>query len=444
MGVLAAIIAISSAALAPDPPATARSDRPVSYDAGDQLAAGLEGHAHWALRAIACMRLESSPDAGASGLLKDLMRDPDPRVRAFAVCSLVLRGEPPPPDVLLSDGDRRVLRAALRAGAELDPASIAAVAEPLLRSDSAESALTGVELAVFTDDPKLRDRVMERLGRIILRLDHAEAGGLAVRLEQLAGGRPGVRPRDWQRWWQSASPRTRTIARTRIERGHSIDRIDAGAFHEFALALRSLVERPIDLAFCIDSTASMSRSLAAAQRVADAASRLVIDLVPGSRIGVVAYRDRRSDFIVRHWPLTSRTEAWRSALWTLVADKGGSEPEAVDQGLRAAYESLDWRLGRRSVLLLIGDGPPHVGTRGHCVAMAAAARERMGVVTFTISADDDRDPKGFAEIASAGGGQALKLSQEAEAPALILNGAFGDDWARLIRVFLERADLLIR
>lgn len=410
----------------------------------DSPAMGLERHPHWALRAIACMGLESIPGAAATAMLHALARDDDARVRAFAVAALSLRSAAPAAESLLADPDPRVLRSALRCGAEVDPAKLAERAGALLRSQDPQQILTGVELAAFVDEPRLRSRAVEELGRIILRLDRVKAGELASRLEAVTGERAGVRPREWQRWWQSTHPARRTLARTTVEPGQPIAAALPGDFRAFAIELARLVQRPIELAVCIDSTASMSRDLATAQSSADAAARLIHDLVPQSRMGLVAYRDRRSDFVVRHWPLTEDLAAWRTALWELIADKGGSAPESVDEGLRATYDLLGWTAGRRGMVVLMGDGPPHAGTRGHCAAMAAAARERLGVVTFTVGATEEREVKGFAEISSAGGGQSLRLAAAPSLPPLMLGGSFGDQWAPLIRAFLDRCDLLIR
>jgi hypothetical protein len=102
--------------------------------------------------------------------------------------------------------------------------------------------------------------------------------------------------------------------------------------------------------------------------------------------------------------------------------------------------------GRDSILVLIGDGAPHPGTRGACEELAARAKG-VGAKTFVVSAraaEVEREVKGFAEIATAGGGQLVRMHEGAALPALLLGGEFSDAWKDLLASFRERCDALAR
>lgn len=427
------------------PPTAPPSNADLEWTGGP--ACGLERHPVWALRAVACMRLERSSDPVAIEILRSLSRDPDPRVRAFAVTARSLRGDPPSADTMLADPDRRVLRAALRAGLRVDAEDLAPIVLPLLNPDDRQGCLLGIELAACVDDRRLQARALEALSKVIMRLDRTGAGGNAQRLELLLGSEPGPRPGDWQKWWLKSNPRTRSVACRAPSSEHELTRATDAAFASFANALRGVVTKPIDLALCIDSTSSMFEELPDAQMLGDELGRMLDDLVPGSRVGVVGYRDRRSDFLTLVTPLDATPAAWRLGIWGLAADKGGSAPEAVLDGLFATFRELRWDAARRSAVVLIGDGPPHSGTRTGCATLAREAREQFKTTTFVVSAralEVETEVKGFTEIAEEGGGEIMRLTKTRRLAGLILGGEFGDSLEPLLTAFRARCDLLAR
>lgn len=437
------LLAASTAAQAPAPPPP---DPPRATDGTFGPACGLEVHPHWAMRAIACMRLERSAESGAISMLRSLSRDPDPRVRAFAVTARFLRKDPPTADVILADPDRRVLRAALRCGLHVDPEELATIVQPLLRPEDREECLLGVELSACIDHARLRHRAVDALGRVIMRFDRAGAGASTPRLETLLDASGGWRPTDWQRHWQDMNPRQRTLACPMPSHEHALALAGDADFASFAAALRAAIVQPIDLAICMDSSASMFADLPRAQALGDRLGRSLADLVPGSRVAVVGYRDRKSDFITQAFPFEASIPAWRTALWGFAADKGGSAPEAVLEGLRVTY-SLAWDPMRRNIVVLIGDGTPHIGTRGLCAEAAAEARTRARVTTHVVSALPEGAVEavdGFPEIAAAGGGHHLRITASQDLPSLLLGPEFSDTHRALMAAFRERCDLVAR
>jgi hypothetical protein len=116
---------------------------------------------------------------------------------------------------------------------------------------------------------------------------------------------------------------------------------------------------PLDLAFVIDSTGSMSGSIDGVTR---AAATMVDNLDASSdwRVGLVDYKDtdQGDPYAARvDLAMTSNGTSFRTAVQSLVASGGGDYPEGVYSGLITAFQQLTWRPGSRRSVILIGDAP---------------------------------------------------------------------------------------
>ena len=131
--------------------------------------------------------------------------------------------------------------------------------------------------------------------------------------------------------------------------------------------MSKLSQRELDLAICLDCTASMSGEIGAAQGGIDDMMVFVGDVVASVRVGLVAYRDERDEFETKAWDFNSDIAKVRQQLWSLSADGGGDAPEAVYPAMKLACTQLNWRTSAEKVLVIVGDAPPHVGYGGMCV-----------------------------------------------------------------------------
>jgi Mg-chelatase subunit ChlD len=185
----------------------------------------------------------------------------------------------------------------------------------------------------------------------------------------------------------------------------------------------------------------MSGELAEAQGGIDDLMLFAGDVVNSMRVALVAYRDRRDRFETKAWDFTDDIDLARRRLWSLTADGGGDSPEAVYPALRTAYGRLDWMPQHTKVLVLVGDGPPHVGRGLQCAQMAEWAAAE-GVTTHTIQADT-RGVKHFPQIAEAGGGRCVSLSGRGGDPLIIeiagltFGGRFEDALRDFFVAYLE-------
>ncbi len=210
-----------------------------------------------------------------------------------------------------------------------------------------------------------------------------------------------------------------------------------------------------DLAFVVDTTASMGGLIAAAQRqMVDTIDELSQSADVAMRLGVVEYRDHppQDRLIHRVYSFTENLEKARKTINKLNVDGGGDEPEAVFAGLVAATRKLDWRVHARRIAVLVGDAPPHgQGLRGdhwpqacpsgETIHSTAATLEAAGIRLFAIGLTN-RVTKSFTDLARLTGGSYFDSQQGSGAISRlkeILVSEFGelefdravyDKWAR--------------
>jgi Mg-chelatase subunit ChlD len=119
----------------------------------------------------------------------------------------------------------------------------------------------------------------------------------------------------------------------------------------------------IDLAFCLDTTGSMSGLIEGAKQKIWGIVNTVAAAQPKPelRIALVAYRDIGDSYVTRVFPFTSDLETMYSRLRSLSADGGGDTPEHVNQALQDAVRKLQWAQDPEAlkILYLVGDAPPH-------------------------------------------------------------------------------------
>jgi len=113
------------------------------------------------------------------------------------------------------------------------------------------------------------------------------------------------------------------------------------------------LNKPIDLAFVIDTTGSMGDELAYIQSELSAILGSVdIDSAEDwINVGLVFYRDEGDEYVVHTHDFTSDLHQAQRDLGSETHNGGGDYPEAI--------MGLDWQLDSHKVLFLIADAPPH-------------------------------------------------------------------------------------
>jgi hypothetical protein len=151
-----------------------------------------------------------------------------------------------------------------------------------------------------------------------------------------------------------------------VEKDGVVERIDLGA--ELAIEVQLDVAPTaapvlLDVQFLVDATGSMAdeieRLKANMISVADQISTL-----PGSpdvRFALTTYRDRGEEYVTRTVDFTGDVAAFTEELRAVVADGGGDEPEALNEGLQAALDETSWRRDAAvRLVFVVADAPPHL------------------------------------------------------------------------------------
>lgn len=170
----------------------------------------------------------------------------------------------------------------------------------------------------------------------------------------------------------------------------------------------------IDVAFVIDTTASMGDELAYVQREIVSIEGRIHAQAPDTRFGVVIYRDRGDEYVTRSTPLHADPNVARDAIANANADGGGDIPEAVAEALEATVE-LGWRADSSvaKVVFWIADAEEDTGT-GPRVANAIRAAAAHGVHIYPIAASgaSERAERTMRSAAQFTGGRYLFLTDD--------------------------------
>lgn len=120
----------------------------------------------------------------------------------------------------------------------------------------------------------------------------------------------------------------------------------------------------VEVCFVLDTTGSMSGLIEGAkQKIWSIANEITsAKPTPDIRFGLIAYRDRGDEYVVKTFNLTNDLDAIYSQLQSFRADGGGDTPESVNEALDAAVNKLSWSADRSvlKIIFLVGDSPPHM------------------------------------------------------------------------------------
>lgn len=120
----------------------------------------------------------------------------------------------------------------------------------------------------------------------------------------------------------------------------------------------------MEVCFVLDTTGSMSGLIEGAkQKIWSIANEMVsAKPTPDLRLGLIAYRDRRDDYVVKSFDLTNDIDAVYASLKSFSAGGGGDMPESVNEALHEAVTKMSWSADRSvlKIIFLVGDAPPHM------------------------------------------------------------------------------------
>jgi Mg-chelatase subunit ChlD len=120
----------------------------------------------------------------------------------------------------------------------------------------------------------------------------------------------------------------------------------------------------VEVVFCLDTTGSMGGLIQAAKQKIWAISNQIASGRPTPRlkVGLVAFRDRKDQYVTKLFDLTDDLDAVHGHLQGLNAAGGGDLPESVNQALHEAITKMTWSKDAKTLkmIFLVGDAPPHM------------------------------------------------------------------------------------
>jgi hypothetical protein len=223
----------------------------------------------------------------------------------------------------------------------------------------------------------------------------------------------------------------------------------------------------LDIVLVIDTTDSMQF---VTESVKSRLLKLIVSLrgmVPTSRIGIVAYRDKGEEYVTKWVDLSFSTGKLQDFVSTLRSGGGGDWPEAVYDGLEAAINDMNWRKKSKRVIILVPGSPPHSESVGNVLQLAQSFQAQGGVLSVLDLAEKMHEDferalhrtgaglmnvefkpsplPGFyqefrntmASIAQAGGGEFIPLTEDKALTKQIIVMTFGSRWQIEMAKFLR-------
>ena len=120
----------------------------------------------------------------------------------------------------------------------------------------------------------------------------------------------------------------------------------------------------IEVCFVLDTTGSMGGLIEGAkQKIWSIANEMIsAQPTPELKLGLIGYRDRGDDYVVKSFNLTDDIDAIYGHLREFQAGGGGDTPESVNEALAEAIHKMPWSGDSKvlKIIFLVGDAPPHM------------------------------------------------------------------------------------
>ena len=120
----------------------------------------------------------------------------------------------------------------------------------------------------------------------------------------------------------------------------------------------------IEVCFVLDTTGSMGCLIEGAKQKIWAIANEMISAqpTPELKLGLIGYRDRGDEYVVKSFSLTDDIDAIYGHLREFQAAGGGDAPESVNEALAEAIHKMSWSSDKKvlKIIFLVGDAPPHM------------------------------------------------------------------------------------
>jgi Mg-chelatase subunit ChlD len=178
----------------------------------------------------------------------------------------------------------------------------------------------------------------------------------------------------------------------------------------------------LDLVFMVDATGSMGDEIDKLRGSLQDIVRQIGQLPssPDICLGLVTYRDKTDEYLLRSWSMTGNVDAFQGVLDKVRAGGGGDYPEAMNEAFDHAVQRLAWRgSGTTRLLLTLADAPPHLdyGKPRYQDTINAAVGKGIKVLSVAASGQDRRGEAVQRQMAQYTSGRFIFLTyKDAENP----------------------------
>ncbi|MHC4415990.1 MAG: vWA domain-containing protein [Planctomycetota bacterium] len=418
----------------------------------------------WPIRVFGLLRLERYEGAAAETAIRRHVGEDVWPVRCFALRQAQRQGVTiRETDLAGADRQPRVVRAALRCGIELDDELVEGLGRRLLRTRELDALMLGLEIAAASDLPELRAEAEKRAATLIRNMDAGVEALVSRRLAVVLGlTPPPTDVRGWQSRLQSMDGKVRLAGAGERGPGARAARplvadMEPEPFYRLLDYLDVLRQRDLELAITMDSTWSMIPMLNEVRAGVDSLIFFFNDVSRTMRLAFIAYRDHDNKPVWEGHPFTADVVSIRQFLFRLRNTRGADLPEAVLDGLDACNR-LAWTPRATREIILIGDARPHDDDVDSVLEMAQSFRSR-GISVHTVHVPMELAPgqlpylspaqveeirqhtvltaKTFAEIAKAGGGRNVSLTEPRELVPSVMHVAIEEAWWPVFDEFYE-------
>jgi Mg-chelatase subunit ChlD len=173
----------------------------------------------------------------------------------------------------------------------------------------------------------------------------------------------------------------------------------------------------IEVCFVLDTTGSMGGLIEGAkQKIWSIANEMISARpTPELKFGLIGYRDRGDEYVVKSFSLNDDIDAIYGHLREFQAGGGGDAPESVNEALAEAIHKMPWSSDSKvlKIIFLVGDAPPHMdypnGPKYPDLCREAAKKE---LIINTIQCGEMAETKPiWQEIAKLSEGSYVAISQ---------------------------------
>lgn len=225
-----------------------------------------------------------------------------------------------------------------------------------------QGELAGRDLPYVDANQRIAVRVVDRLGKPVPLADitlKTADGKEMFPLRTGANGMAYLYPL-YDVLSEGVSVTVSTNGRNAASKAVTAALIESGGELVFELGDDRRVPKKLDLLLTLDATGSMGDEMAYLQKELEGILDRVKSGNPGLdiRAGLIVYRDKGDEYIVREFPFTADFAAFKANLNRQRAQGGGDFPEAMHAAMATGLE-FEWRPDAVKVNLLVADAPPH-------------------------------------------------------------------------------------